>query len=190
MHHDTPSLEALLRGFLLYIILPAWVFCGFFDYLCHKHTKIETTTGLRETILHALMGIQIGLPIYLGLFLEVDVLLLLIMLGVLIFHEYVAHHDVKTTYHKREITVWEIHAHSFLEVIPFVIFGLLSLLKWPAFINLITFQWQGHLSLRPKTDPIDSNFIVGYMLFMLVVGIAPYVEEFHRCWRFRKRRTV
>lgn len=190
MQHASPSLDALLRGFLLYVILPAWVFFGFFDYLCHRHTKIEETTGLKETLLHALMGFQIGLPIYLGLFLEVNVLLLLIMLAVLIFHEYVAHYDVKTTYKKREITVWEIHAHSFLEVIPFVIFGLISLLKWDAFMNLITFQWKGHMTLEPKAVPIDSKFIFGYMLFMLVVGIAPYAEEFHRCWRVHRRRMV
>ncbi|MEO7427667.1 MAG: hypothetical protein ABI036_20960 [Fibrobacteria bacterium] len=64
MHHVLPTLETLLRGFLLYIILPAWVFCGFFDYHCHKHTKIEETTGLRETMLHTLMRIRGGLPIY------------------------------------------------------------------------------------------------------------------------------
>lgn len=185
---DAPSLDALLQGFLLYAVLPAWVFFGFMDYVCHRHSRIEETTGIKESLMHAVMGIQVGLPIALGLFLEINVLIMLITLVVLATHEWVAHVDVKTAYEIRKISIWEIHAHSFLEVIPFGIFGLVVLLKWPDFIKLVTFDWGGSLGLALKAHPIDSGFIVSYAVLMLLGGILPYGEELLRCLRAEARR--
>jgi hypothetical protein len=179
------SLDALLRDFLLYAILPAWVFFGFVDYLCHKASRIEETTGLRETALHALMGLQIGVPIFLGLFLEINPLIFLIMSVVLVTHEIVAHYDVKLAYPARVISVWEIHAHSFLEVIPFVIFGLVALLRWPAFLDFLSLRWERGFAFAPKARPVDSGFIFGYLLLMIALGFIPFIEEFFRCLRRR-----
>ena len=188
--HAAPSLDVLLQSFLLYGILPAWVVFGFIDYLCHRASKIEENTGLRESLLHSVMGVQIGLPIFLGLFLEVNVLLMLIMLAVLVQHEYVAHLDVKFAYGARPLAIWELHAHSFLEAIPFVIFGLVALLKWPAFMDLVTLRWAGHLSLSPKAVPLSGGFIRGYMVLMLLLGFVPYTEELARCLRARRNRNA
>lgn len=182
-----PSLEFLLRGLLLYLVLPAWVLFGFLDYLCHRKARIEHTTGLRECILHIVMGLQISLPILLALVLEINVLVLLVSLGILIFHEVVAHMDVKTAYGNRTISAWEMHAHSFLEVIPFISFGLVAVLKWPVFVKMITFDWAGEFYIAPKVNPISGTFIVGYMVFTLFVGMIPYVEEFLRCYKARPR---
>ena len=190
MNETAVSLDVLLRAFLLYGILPAWVFFGFIDYLCHRVSKIEETTGLRETLLHSLMGLQIGVPIFLGLFFEINVLLLMVMLAVLIMHEYVAHLDVKTAYGSRNLLIWELHAHSFLEVIPFVIFGLIVLLKWTAFVDLVTLNWGGGFSITLKKAPINGGFIASYFIFMILLGFIPYTDELLRCLRARFRKAA
>ena len=38
----------LLTGILLYGVLPLWVAAGFADYLCHRRTRIEATSGIVE----------------------------------------------------------------------------------------------------------------------------------------------
>lgn len=177
--------DMLLQNLILYGCLPLWVVMGFADYLCHRRSGIERTTGLRESIDHVVMGAQIGVPVFLGLYFEINVHLLLMALALLVFHVWVAHHDLTYALHKREITIWETHAHSFLEVLPFVVVALIACKRWPAFVDLITLNWAGHLTLVPKEAPIDFQYIVGYFAFMMVVGVAPYLEEIYRCWNAR-----
>ncbi len=177
--------DVLLFNMILYLCLPLWLLMGFADYYCHRKSKIEFTTGMKESIYHAVMGIQIGIPVFLGLFFKINVLLLLLMIVVLIFHEWVAHHDVKYALHKREISIMETHVHSFLEVLPFVIVGLIVCINWPAFVDLITFNWANHMSLTLREKPLDFWYVCGYVSLMLFADVLPFLEEFLRCYRHR-----
>src|SRR5262249_14427961 len=179
--------DVLLFDLILYGCLPLWLIMGFADWYCHRKSRIEETTGMRESILHAIMGIQIGLPVLLGLYCEINVLQLLIMFTILVFHEIVAHMDVKFALHNREISILETHVHSFLEVLPFVIVALIVCINWPAFVDLVTFNWTGNMSLEWKRQPIASNYITGYFFTLLVIDVLPYIEEFIRCWRYQKK---
>jgi hypothetical protein len=181
--------EVLVRDFLLYVCLPLWVIFGFADYLCHRASSIETTTSVRESLLHAIMGIQVGLAIFLGLFFKINVLMLLLILAVLVFHEVVAHWDVKLARDARRISMAEAHAHSFLEVIPFVIVALVVLLHWPDFLDLITLHWAGSLTLTTRPPPGGAGYIPAYFGLMMALGIVPYAEEMWRCWRCGKAAT-
>lgn len=185
--HHIPS-DVLLFDFILYGCLPLWLIMGFADYCCHRQAQIEKTTGLKETMYHAIMGIQIGIPVFLGLYFEINVLLFLVMFAVLIFHEWVAHHDVLYALNTRKISIWETHIHGFLEVIPFVIVALIICINWDNFIDFITLNWAGHMALEPKRHPFDLYYITWYIVFMLVVDVIPYIEEFIRCWRHGKLR--
>jgi len=40
---------------LMYFVLPIWLLSGFADWLCHRATHIETTTGAKESLIHLLM---------------------------------------------------------------------------------------------------------------------------------------
>jgi len=160
---------------------------GFVDYMCHRHSKIETTTGLKESFLHATMGVQVGVPIFLGLFFKINALVFMIMFVVLILHEFVAHHDVKLAQNTRHISITEVHAHSFLEVLPFAIVALIICINWSPFVDLITFHWQGNLCLEPKPDPLEKTYIAGYVTLMLLADVIPFFEEFVRCWRNRSK---
>ena len=77
----------LLINILLYVMLPLWGVAGFADWCCHRATKIESTSGLKETILHSIMGLQIAIPILLCLLYQVNVLILIICMITWVLHE-------------------------------------------------------------------------------------------------------
>jgi len=179
-----PGVSDLVLNLILYICLPTWVIAGFADWWCHRKTKIEETSGLKESLMHSLMGLQVGFPIVVSLFFEVNVLILLVCLLVLISHEIVAHHDVVYSSPVREITIWEVHAHAFLSTIPFYIFALIVVRRWETFLKMITLDWSGELGLELRTESLGGDhFVPVYLVFMLIVGVLPYVEENLRCWR-------
>jgi hypothetical protein len=60
------------RRYMLYFMLPLWIVPGFLDYLSHRKTKIETTSGTQESIIHALMTTEAGIPVVMGLLLEIN----------------------------------------------------------------------------------------------------------------------
>ena len=99
---------------ILYVLLPLWGLASMLDWWCHKKTSIESTSGLHEANIHCLMGFQIAIPLVLSLVFEVNVLVLLLCLAALIAHEFIAHYDVHYTTDKREISIWEVHAHNYL----------------------------------------------------------------------------
>ena len=53
----------LLIQLMLYVFLPLWGIAGFADWCCHRATRIEHTSGLKESLIHSLMGIQMAVPI-------------------------------------------------------------------------------------------------------------------------------
>ncbi len=178
----------LLINLLLYVFLPLWGIAGFADWCCHRATKIEQNSGLKESIMHAIMGIQIGIPIVLCLIYRVNVLILLICLAALILHEFVAHWDVKYATPRRKITIWEMHAHSYLATLPLYLLMIIFVINWPAFVNLVTFQWQGQLHLEPITEPHGGEgYLTAYLIFMAIACVFPYCEELVRCLWHRLR---
>ena len=51
----------LLINLILYCLLPLWGITGFVDWCCHRATHVEQTSGLKESLLHSLMGVQLGI---------------------------------------------------------------------------------------------------------------------------------
>ena len=73
--------KELLKNLILFGLLPLWGISGLIDWACHRATKIEHTSGLRESLVHSLMGIQLGIPIILALYFYVNVTVLLICIA-------------------------------------------------------------------------------------------------------------
>lgn len=48
------------RKVLQYFIIPLWTAAGIADWFCHRASKIERTTGLKETALHLMMPLSIS----------------------------------------------------------------------------------------------------------------------------------
>jgi hypothetical protein len=43
---------------LMYFVLPLWLIAGFADWLCHRASHIESTTGAKESLIHLLMFVE------------------------------------------------------------------------------------------------------------------------------------
>ena len=94
MPMNDPTVENLTLGLILYLLLPLWVIVGSLDYLCHRASHIERNDGLRESLMHMGMGVLVGIPIWLGIFCKINVLVMLVCFICFILHEIVAHNDV------------------------------------------------------------------------------------------------
>ncbi|WP_062269888.1 hypothetical protein [Endozoicomonas arenosclerae] len=172
----------LLINILLYIMLPLWGIAGFVDWCCHRATKIEITSGFKESLMHSLMGIQIGIPILLCLLFRVNVLILMICILTWILHELVAHWDVHYASTRRKISIWEMHAHSYLATLPFYMMIMIIVINWEAFFSFITLNWQGQIQFVPMEYAHGGDsYLAYYLLAMSVLCIFPYIEENLRC---------
>lgn len=174
----------LLIHLLLYVFLPLWGIAGFVDWCCHRATGIEITSGIKESMMHSVMGIQIAIPILLCLLFEINVLVLLVCLLALVLHEAVAHWDVKYASPRREISIWEMHAHSYLATLPLYMLSIIAILNWSVLVKLVSFDWGGQMSFVRLTEAHGGQgYLFWYLSFMGIVCVFPYLEEFIRCLR-------
>ncbi|MCF7501746.1 diguanylate cyclase [Pseudoalteromonas sp. L1] len=179
MRMDT---SLLLINALLYFFLPLWGIAGFVDWCCHRATKIEHTTGIKETLMHSVMGIQMGLPIVLCLIFDVNALILLICIITWVLHELVAHMDVAYASPIREISIWEMHAHTYLGSLPLYMLTSIIVINWDHFLKLITLDLNGEMTFTLLENPYGtSSYLPAYLTFMAIVCVFPYMEENLRC---------
>jgi hypothetical protein len=52
---DPSDVESVTLRYLMYVLVPAWFVPGVADWVMHRKTGIERTSGLRESLVHALM---------------------------------------------------------------------------------------------------------------------------------------
>jgi hypothetical protein len=191
MDSPMPTTDELLVNLVLYGLLPLWGITGFIDWCCHRATGIERTSGLRESLVHSLMGVQLGIPIVLCLVFEVNVLVLLICLVAFLAHELVAHYDVHYSAPLRRISIWEVHVHNYMATIPLYLLMLVAVINWEVVLKLVRFEWAGEFTLRTLEAPHGSEgYLRGYLAFMAVLCVVPYVEENLRCLRVRRQRSA
>ncbi|GLS24799.1 diguanylate cyclase [Marinibactrum halimedae] len=180
--NDVVGVNQLLINVLLYVFLPIWGIAGFLDWVCHRRTHIEQNSGLMESSLHSLMGIQIAIPIALCLLYQINVTVLLVCIFAWLAHEVIAHIDVWYASPRRDISIWEMHAHSYLATLPFFMLTLIFVLNWPMVKNLVTLNWQGHLALEPLRQAHGfDGYVFHYTFFMAIICVFPYAEENIRC---------
>jgi hypothetical protein len=181
----------LLINLILYGLLPLWGITGFIDWCCHRATHIETTSGLKESLIHSAMGAQLGIPIVLSIMFYINVSVLLICIAAWLLHEFIAHWDVHYSAPKREISIWEVHVHNYMATIPLYLLMLIVVMNWEMFMNLITFNWEGHMQFQRMATPHGSPvYLKYYLLFMAITCGLPYVEENFRCLRvYLKQRS-
>lgn len=171
---------------LLYFVLPVWLIAGFADWICHRATNIETTTGLKETYIHILMFLEMGLPLLGALFLDVNALVIALMIVLFFCHEATALWDVSYAVTAREVKPIEQHIHSFLEMVPLMALLLVISRHWPQFQALFGVGDEParfELILRP--DPLPTGYIVFVLTAIFLLEMLPYLEEY---WRGKKAR--
>src|SRR2546430_9435937 len=77
--------DEVLAAILMYVVLPLWLAAGFADYLCHRASHIERTSGWKESVLHLVQFGEMAVPVLAALFLEINTGVILIMMTFLTF---------------------------------------------------------------------------------------------------------
>jgi hypothetical protein len=75
-----------------------------------------------------------------------------------------------------------------MATIPLYLLMLIMVLNWDVVLKLVHLQWAGQFTLQRLPAPQGgSGYLRGYLLFMLVLCVVPYIEENLRCLRARSR---
>jgi hypothetical protein len=167
-------LQSLLLDYLWYAIFPLWLVVGLGDYLCHRRTRIEATSGFTESSLHFLQMLQIAIPFLAVLFFEINRLVLAIAVVGVLLHTATFWWDVQYTMDKRRISVAEQFVHCFLVTIPLFVVSLLIMLYWPH-----DRSW----SLQLKAEPVPSAQVLFILGCVAALNLLPLLEE---VWRTRR----
>lgn len=185
------DVDVATTRFLLYGLLPGWFVPGLADWVMHRRTRIEDTAGTKESLIHALMMAEIGLPIALTLRYRVNPLLLSVQLGAAAVHEATALWDVRTAVDSdRDVRPVEQHIHSFLEALP--LGALVSLMCLHADqVRSLLRDGRGDPDawrLLPRRRPLSPGYLAGIGVAIGAFVLLPYGEELLRCRRAAKAR--
>jgi hypothetical protein len=176
---------------LMYFILPVWLLAGCADWLCHRASHIETTTGAKESMLHLLMFAEIGIPLLAAIFLQINAGIIALMIVAFFVHEATALWDVSYAVTARDVTPFEQHVHSFLELIPLTAILFVVSLHWGQFQALFGFGSEvARFDLTWKEEPLPATYVVSIMAVILTFELIPYIEEFFRGLRANRGALV
>jgi hypothetical protein len=183
--------EAAARRLLLYGVLPLWCAPSLADWAMHRRTRIEDTTGVRESAVHALMMAEAGVPVLAGLVAEVNPLVLTLMSGAALAHGATAVWDVSLATGERELRPIEQHIHSFLEVLPLTAAAFTAVLHWDGVrAALRGGRGPDDWRLLPKRHPLPAPYLAGIAGAVTLCVALPYAEEMVRCVRAARRRKA
>ncbi len=184
------EIRTITRNFLLYFVIPLWLAAGVADWMCHRATDIQDTTGAKETMIHLLMLVEMGVPVLAGLFLEINSPVLALMIASFLLHEVTAMWDVSYAVTAREVTPIEQHVHSFLELLPLMAVSFIAVLHWPKAQALLGLRKDEDPGFRLKRDPVPTGYVVTLLGLIGVLEVLPYLEEMYRDWRAHPGRLM
>jgi hypothetical protein len=176
---------------LMYFVLPLWLIAGFADWLCHRASNIERTTGAKESLIHLLMFTEVGLPLLAAIFLEINAGIIALMILAFFLHEATAHWDLSYAVTAREVTPIEQHVHNYLGAIP--LFGIIAVisLHWGQFQALFGLGPEvPRFNLAWKPEPLPIAYIATLMTIILLFEALPYTEELIRGLRANQGKLV
>ena len=179
----TPDTNTLVRRFIMYFIVPLWHAAGLADWLCHRRTAIDKTTGLKESLLHLMMLGEMGVPVLACLFLDINAPVIGLMIAAFFAHEATALWDVSYAVTRRKVTPIEQHVHSFLEMLPLMATSFIVVLHWPKFLELLGFAGKRDMTIRLKREPLPVTYVVVALGAVVLLELLPYLEEVRRDWR-------
>jgi hypothetical protein len=166
------ELREALWSVLGYGLLPLWLAAGAADWLCHRRTLIEKTSGARESALHLLLFLEIAVPVLLALWLEITALLLAIMAAGVLAHVVTSWCDTAFAQPRRHIAPIEQQVHGWLEMLPLFALILVALLHMQ---ELTEPRWRLLLRNDPVPGPWRWVVILGF-----AGGLAFILEEWFR----------
>ncbi|WJE01642.1 diguanylate cyclase [Streptomyces antimycoticus] len=185
------DVEDANRRFLMYGVMPLWFVPAVADWIMHRRTRIEETSGTKESAIHALMMTEAGIPVAMGLLARVNPLVLSVMGGAALAHGATALWDVSLATGEREVRPVEQHIHSFLEVLPLSAMAFTSCLHWDQVRAALRGgdrpeDWK----LLPKDNPLPARYLAAIGLGIGAFVALPYAEEMTRCLRAARARKA
>jgi hypothetical protein len=175
------DLQRLLESLFVWGLYPLWLLAGAGDYLCHRRTNIERTSGSEESWFHLLQFLALLTAFAAGALLEVNAVVFGVMVAAVLAHSVLAHLDVSYTDGRRYISPLEQHIHGFMDVLPLVAVSLFGVLHWEAISAGLT---QSVVSLAA---PVTSGSVLLVASFAVLSGV-PILEELWRTSRNRLER--
>src|SRR5438270_3598992 len=167
--------------YLMYLVVPAWALVGALDWLWHRQTKIETTSGPKESIMHLMMMAEAGIPVLAGLFLEANAGLLALMTAGMLVHQATVIWDVEYTVSRRKIPAREQHTHTFMETLPFDVLAVFACLHPEQFRSMLGLgPEKADFSLRLKQPALPVSQIAAIFVAVTRFVELPQVGEFGR----------
>jgi hypothetical protein len=176
---------------VLYAVIPLWLLAGSADWLCHRRTHIEDTSGAHESVLHLLMLAEIGLPLLMIVYFDVNAMALGILGVAIVAHEITAFMDVSYAISRRHVSAFEQCIHSVLEICPLAVLLLIATAHWGQWLALWGIGDEspriGFIRSPQGPPPTYSAFLAASTLSL---GLLPYVEEWVRTRRADRRRGL
>jgi len=174
--------DKAMRRFVGYFVLPVWLAGGFLDYIWHRRTKIETTTGLSESLMHTLLMAEAAPAVFGALFLEINAGVIAMILAAAAIHEATAVWDVVFTAPRRRILPAEQHIHSFLEMVPFCVASAAICMHWDQARALFKRgSARPDFALRLRHPRVHSQYLAAIMSAFALIGGVPHLDELRRC---------
>jgi hypothetical protein len=189
-HSDKENEQArALRRYMFSFLVPFWFVPGVADWFCHRRSKIETTSGTHESLTHVMMMGVVGVPITLAMLFDINALVISAAIGAFFVHEGITIWDVAYADGRREVSPFEQHTHSFLEVLPLIAASALICMRPKQFAALFGCgdeppRW----ALEAKKPPLSPAYVAAVLSSVGAFVMLPYGEEFTRC--FRVDRTI
>ncbi|WP_203165359.1 hypothetical protein [Steroidobacter gossypii] len=175
------SLRTLLEGLLLWGIYPLWLLAGAGDYVCHRRTDIEHTSGNPESRYHLLQYLTLLVVFAAAVLLKVNAVIFGAMVILIVVHSVLAHLDVSYTDGRRYISPLEQQIHGFMEVLPVVAVAIFGVLHWAEIGAGLTSP------ILALETPVSSGRALLLASFAVLAGV-PVLEELVRTRRHRSDR--
>src|SRR5918995_3220810 len=167
-------LSTLLWHFLIWVLYPLWLLAGLVDYLVHRQSHIESTSGRVESWLHVGQFLLLAAPLLLLSYLAPTPLVIALATVALALHTALSYADISYTQGRRYISPLEQHAHALLIVLPAVAVAIVVMIDWDVASSR---DWT--VRLRDSSGR-DVTLLVSS--FFLLAGL-PIAEELIRCLR-------
>jgi hypothetical protein len=184
------STADIAKDYLLYFILPLWIAAGIADWFCHRHARIETNAGAKESLIHLIMLGEAGIAILAGLHFTVNGAIILLMLVAWALHEATAMWDLTYANSAREVNAIEQRVHDFLGVIPLLALSFILVIHWGQFLAIFRLGDEpADWSLTARSLDVSPVYFWGLMAVM-GLNFLMYVEELVRGLRYRSSRRL
>ena len=188
------SMDDVLPASLLWtllgaVIYPLWLAAGVADVLVHWRDRIECRAGTRESAMHLLMCLQMGVPVLAVLFLEVTAPVFLLSTALVALHGWTSWRDSRFADSVRRIGPTEQKIHVALDAVPWFGLALIALLHRDALVPLLQ-AGPADWSVRWREPPFARATIITVLLTSAVFGVLPSALELARAWRTVRRAAL